>query len=56
LDSEFPDYLKFPSGSNASGTELFVPRDRSSGLRTVTCAIGSDKCWAVARDGQLLAK
>jgi hypothetical protein len=55
-DSDFPDYLRFPSGMGASGTEMFVPRDSSSGLRTVTCAIGSDKCWAVARDGQLLAK
>jgi hypothetical protein len=52
--SDFPDYLRFRSGT--SGTEMFAPRDSSSGLRTVSCVIGADKCWAAARDGLLLVK
>lgn len=54
--SGFPDYLRFPPGPDASGTEMFVPRDTSSGLRTIGCVIGTDACWAAARDDLLLVK
>jgi hypothetical protein len=54
--SDFPDYLRFPPGSDASGTEMFVPRNASSGLRTISCVIGAHTCWATARDELLLVK
>jgi hypothetical protein len=54
--SEFPDYLEFDSKTDASGMEMFVPRDPSSGLRTISCVIGSHKCWVSARDEMLLIK
>jgi hypothetical protein len=55
-DSDFPDYLRFPSGMGAAGTEVFVPRDTSSGPRYISCIIGADTCWAAPRDDRLLVR
>jgi len=55
-DSDFPDYQRFPSDTGASSTEMFVPRDAFSGLKTISCVISTDSCWAVARHDALLVK
>ena len=52
--SAFAGYLIF--SESEGGIEMFVPRDSTSGLRTVACPAGAGKCLAAARDGSLLVK
>ncbi|HEV8388367.1 MAG TPA: hypothetical protein VGQ35_00915 [Dongiaceae bacterium] len=54
--SDYPDYLRFDAGADTSGTEMFVPRNSSSGLRTIACVVGADKCWGTARAALLLVR